>query len=162
MLTAAAAAAAAGRRLGAAAGVALPAARRLHTHHDPVEALLQGAVLRLCLLPAGLAGALMPLCSTLMRPGPAALHGCACPTATLRRCAEYEEGQAPQVVPFEISQEEARCKFLEWQSGRARLAPTGLLPPGGPWRMRPALLPFWLFDVRARVEYAGSVGVETR
>lgn len=62
------------------------------------------------------------------------------------------------MVPFEIGEEEARRRFLAWQSGRARMGPGGLLQPGGPWRLRPALLPFWLFDVTARVEYAGSVG----
>lgn len=78
----------------------------------------------------------------------------------LRNCtAEYEPGRPqPEVVPFEIGEEEARAKFLDWQAGRARLGPCSLLPKGGPWRMRPALLPFWLFDVTAKVEYAGAVG----
>ncbi|KAL4856717.1 Chaperone protein DnaJ [Chlorella vulgaris] len=76
---------------------------------------------------------------------------------------EYEQGRPPQVVPFQIGEEEARRRFLAWQSGTARLGPSGLLPPeGGGWHMRPALLPFWMFDVRARLEYAGSVGTADR
>ncbi len=73
--------------------------------------------------------------------------------------AEYDLGREPQVVPFEIDEAEARRRFLAWQSGAARLAPAGLLPEGGAWSLRPALLPFWLFDVAARMEYAGSVGL---
>lgn len=66
------------------------------------------------------------------------------------------------MVPFQITEAQAREKFLAWQRGAARLAPSSLLPPGGPWHMRAALLPFWLFDVRAQVEYAGSVGLRDK
>ena len=65
------------------------------------------------------------------------------------------------VVPFEIGEQQARDKFLQWQRS-SRLAPSGLLPPGGTWRMRAALLPFWLFDVQARVEFAGTVGISSK
>ncbi|KAL4452672.1 hypothetical protein ABPG75_008334 [Micractinium tetrahymenae] len=76
--------------------------------------------------------------------------------------AEYAAGRPPQVVPFQITESQARDKFLAWQRGAARLAPSSLLPRGGPWNMRAALLPFWLFDVQARVEYAGSVGLRNK
>ncbi|PSC74179.1 CHD3-type chromatin-remodeling factor PICKLE isoform B [Micractinium conductrix] len=75
---------------------------------------------------------------------------------------EYHVGRTPQVVPFDLTEAAARDRFLAWQRGTARLAPGGLLPAGGPWRVRAALLPFWLFDVRARVDYAGSVGIEDK
>ncbi len=76
--------------------------------------------------------------------------------------AEYAAGRAPQLGSFQITEAQARDKFLAWQRGTARLAPSSLLPPGGPWHMRAALLPFWLFDVRVRVEYAGSVGLRDK
>ncbi|KAI3432469.1 hypothetical protein D9Q98_004018 [Chlorella vulgaris] len=76
---------------------------------------------------------------------------------------ESEQGRPPQVVPFQIGEQEAHRRLLAWQSGTARLGPSSLLPPkGGGWHMRPALLPFWMFDVRARLEYAGSVGTADR
>lgn len=74
--------------------------------------------------------------------------------------AEYEAGgEAPLICPFAISEDEAAQRFQAWQHGRARLGPGGLLPAGGPWGMRPALLPFWLWRVTAAVEYSGSVEV---
>ncbi len=76
--------------------------------------------------------------------------------------AEYQSGRPPQVAPFDLTEADARQKFLAWQRGAARLAPGGLLPPAGTWRMRPALLPFWMFDVEARVDYAGTVGFASR
>jgi hypothetical protein len=76
----------------------------------------------------------------------------------LARPAEYQLGRPAEVVPFEITEQQARQKFLDWQRGSARLGPGGLLPLGGRWNLRAALLPFWLFEVHARVEYAGSVG----
>ena len=76
----------------------------------------------------------------------------------LARPAEYQLGRPAEVVPFEITEQQARQKFLDWQHGSARLGPGGLLPLGGRWNLRAALLPFWLFEVHARVEYAGSVG----
>ena len=82
--------------------------------------------------------------------------------------AEYQLGRPPAVVPFEISAQQARDRFLAWQrASTARLAPAGLLPEaaaagGEAWRLRPAYLPFWLFDVTARVQYAGSVGIKDK
>ena len=85
------------------------------------------------------------------------MHRCLHPCLPLYP-AEYQLGRPAQVVPFEITEQQARQKFLDWQRGAARLAPGGLLPLGGRWNLRAALLPFWLFEVQARVEYAGSVG----
>ena len=123
----------------AAAGGGLAWARRRYTT-DAAEALLHGKLWY----------------TATLQPRPC--YTTTSQSTSITRTAEYEAGRPPQVVPFEIGEEEARRKFLSWQAGRARLAPSGLLAPGGPWRMRAALLPFWLCDVRARVEYAGSVG----
>jgi hypothetical protein len=76
--------------------------------------------------------------------------------------AAFAPGRPPPlVVPFALSEDEARAAFLAWQR-RSWLAPRGLLAPGT-FSLRPALLPFWAFDVRARVEGgAGGAGEERR
>ncbi len=50
--------------------------------------------------------------------------------------------------------EQAKQEFLMWQR---RLAPGDLLRPGS-FELKAGMLPFWLFSVRAGVEYRGSVG----
>ncbi|GAB4814711.1 hypothetical protein N2152v2_001757 [Parachlorella kessleri] len=73
---------------------------------------------------------------------------------------EYGPGRLqPQVVPFQLSPEQAKQEFLRWQRRRRlHLAPSSLLSEGT-YDLKAGMLPFWLFSVRARVEFRGSVGV---
>jgi hypothetical protein len=45
--------------------------------------------------------------------------------------AESEQGRPPQVIPFQMGEQEARRRLLAWQSGTARLGTSSLLPPEG-------------------------------
>lgn len=65
--------------------------------------------------------------------------------------------QHPPALPRLWAQ--AKQEFLAWQRRRyRRLLTPGDLLSGASYDLRPCMLPFWLFSVRARVEYRGSVG----
>ncbi len=52
---------------------------------------------------------------------------------------------------------QAKQEFLKWQRRQFRLSPGDLLRRGT-YELQAGMLPFWLFSVRARVEYRGAVG----
>ena len=61
--------------------------------------------------------------------------------------------------PLSHRYKQAKEEFLRWQRRRRlHLAPSSLLSEGT-YDLKAGMLPFWLFSVRARVEYRGSVGV---
>lgn len=53
---------------------------------------------------------------------------------------------------------QAKTRFLQWQRGNF-LTPADLLAPGT-YQVHAVLLPYWVFSVRGRVAYKGSVGVK--
>ena len=60
----------------------------------------------------------------------------------------------PQLLPFQLTDDQARAAFNAWHRRRP-LSPGGLLA-ASTRPMRQALLPFWLFEATVHVQYKGT------
>ncbi len=64
----------------------------------------------------------------------------------------------PTYFPFEVTADEAKQQYLKWQH-KNWLAPSNLLTPDK-YVLTPVMLPYWLFTLKAKVQYTGTIGLK--
>jgi hypothetical protein len=65
---------------------------------------------------------------------------------------------SPKYFPFEVTADEAKHRYLKWQN-KNWLTPSNLLAPDK-YILTPVMLPYWLFTLKAKVQYTGTVGLK--